>query len=228
MNKTIGPCGRRAESDQQWDVVIALKRLELAKTRLDIPPTLRAEMAMAMALDTAAAVIASPVVTSLYVVCPDRAIVCRVKGPCVHVLLREPGNGLNAAMTYGRRFASRAHPTRPVALMIADLPAATTNEVTAVLRAIWLAGSTCVVSDVNGTGTVMLTAPPHVFIRPRFGAHSFLRHLEDGALAITNPFLHGLRRDVDSLDDLEDARQIGVGRHTSEVVRKMKRNVEWK
>ena len=40
---------------QSWAVVVPVKRLELAKTRLSVRPELRRELALAMATDTVAA-----------------------------------------------------------------------------------------------------------------------------------------------------------------------------
>src|SRR3954469_22192278 len=54
-----------------WAVVIPVKRLSLAKTRIDLGPDLRADLALAMALDTVAACLACPRVGTVVAVTDD-------------------------------------------------------------------------------------------------------------------------------------------------------------
>ncbi len=74
------------------------------------------------------------------------------------------------------------------------------------------------VADAAGTGTTLLTAAPDVPLRPAFGGGSFQRHVSAGAHAVTGVALAGLRRDVDTAADLDDACRLGVGRHTGAVL----------
>ena len=68
------------------------------------------------------------------------------------------------------------------------------------------------VADAAGVGTTLYTAPYTLF-DPRFGPGSRLAHLDTGAEEIGGA-LPSLRRDVDDLDDLQEALALGVGPHT--------------
>jgi 2-phospho-L-lactate guanylyltransferase len=45
-----------------WSLVVPIKRLDVAKSRIDLDPVDRADLAMAMATDTVAAAIGCPLV----------------------------------------------------------------------------------------------------------------------------------------------------------------------
>jgi 2-phospho-L-lactate/phosphoenolpyruvate guanylyltransferase len=70
------------------------------------------------------------------------------------------------------------------------------------------------VADAEGTGTTLLLAAPGVALDPRFGEGSACRHAESGAHPLAGPW-PGLRRDVDTADDLREAADLGLGQHTS-------------
>jgi 2-phospho-L-lactate guanylyltransferase len=69
------------------------------------------------------------------------------------------------------------------------------------------------VADAPGVGTTMYAAP-HELFDPHFGPGSRLQHLGAGAVEIDGDLLT-LRHDVDDLDDLRRALDLGVGPHTS-------------
>jgi 2-phospho-L-lactate guanylyltransferase len=69
------------------------------------------------------------------------------------------------------------------------------------------------VADMVHTGTTLYTAPLASFL-PRFGPGSRLAHLGSGARELEGA-APGLRCDVDDLDDLRRAQELGVGAHTS-------------
>jgi 2-phospho-L-lactate guanylyltransferase len=54
-------------------------------------------------------------------------------------------------------------------------------------------------------------------LRPRFGAGSALRHRAAGAHPLSGNW-PGLRRDVDTEQDLREAVDLGVGAHTCELL----------
>jgi 2-phospho-L-lactate/phosphoenolpyruvate guanylyltransferase len=70
------------------------------------------------------------------------------------------------------------------------------------------------VPDADGTGTALYAATPGSPFRPRFGPSSRRRHLDNGAAEIASGVLTGLRRDVDTVDDLRAAAAIGLGPRT--------------
>ena len=54
-----------------WAIVVPVKRLAVAKSRLLVAPTVRAELALAMALDSVAAALACPLVSTVVAVSDD-------------------------------------------------------------------------------------------------------------------------------------------------------------
>ena len=65
--------------------------------------------------------------------------------------------------------------------------------------------------DAAGTGTTMYAAGPGATFCPRFGPGSRRAHLSAGAVELTLPGLRGLRRDVDTPEDLRGAVALGLG-----------------
>ncbi len=104
-----------------------------------------------------------------------------------------------------------------VAAMCGDLPALQAADLTTVFfRAKELPH--WFVADAAGTGTTMLAAGPQAELGLAFGPGSRDRHRGLGAVEIVSKGiphdLARLRRDVDTLEDLSDARRLGVGGYT--------------
>jgi 2-phospho-L-lactate/phosphoenolpyruvate guanylyltransferase len=207
----------------RWVVVLAVKRLTLAKSRLDRPD--RSALTLAMAADTAAAAAAAGLVQAVVVVTDD-ADARTMLSPIAAIVPDSPAAGLNPALLHGAAEAARRWPHAGVAALAADLPALV-PEVLA--RALGLAAECpggagrSVVADTPGTGTVLLAATPGTALAPQFGTDSFARHVASGAYDLT-PALQsqlrtrGLRRDVDTAADLADAVAIGAGPETTRVL----------
>jgi 2-phospho-L-lactate guanylyltransferase len=208
-----------AAAPLRWVVVLAVKRLELAKSRLDRPD--RSALTLAMAADTAAAAAAAGSVQAVVLVTDDddaRTLL----SPIAAIIPDSPAAGLNPALLHGAAEAVRRWPHAGVAALAADLPALV-PEVLA--RALTLAADheQAVVADTAGTGTVLLTARPQQHrtgLTPAFGPASHARHVAGGAYDLTEALAsqlrtRGLRRDVDTASDLAAAVDIGVGPHTS-------------
>jgi 2-phospho-L-lactate guanylyltransferase len=126
------------------------------------------------------------------------------------------GHGLDGDLT----LAASAYPVRPVAVLMGDLPAIRPAELAAALVAAH-AHERALVADAEGTGTVLLTARTGPLLRPAYGPGSRARHAAQGAVDLTDTLAgvtEGLRRDVDTTDDLEAATALGVGPATSAVL----------
>ena len=192
-----------------WVVVVPVKRLEAAKTRLDRPD--RADVALAMAADTVSAAAACPLVEAVVVVTDDDRARARLAAGAT-VVPDEPDAGLNRALAHGADVAAARWPGRGVVALAADLPALRPEELERVLRAA-PDGERSLVADAAGTGTVLLAAAAGVGLDPRFGPSSRVGHVEAGVADLTDAVgdLPGLRRDVDTLDDLASAADLGVG-----------------
>jgi len=203
------------DSPLSWSLVIPVKVLALAKSRLTgLAGPRRAALALAMAADTVAAAAACPAVDLVIVVTDDDRAAAELSGLGALVLPDEPGDGLNPALAFGAVYSDERWPDRGRAGLAADLPALDTAELG---RALAQAAevSQAFVADAAGTGTTMYTAGPGAVFRPRFGPGSCAAHLAAGAVELALPGLNGLRRDVDTVDDLRDAARIGLGPRTA-------------
>jgi 2-phospho-L-lactate guanylyltransferase len=195
-----------------WSVVIPVKRLPEAKTRL-APQLgdLRSNLALAFACDTVAAAAASPLVAAVYVVTRDTTVAARVSTLGAHVVADEAG-GLNPAIEAGRLHALAAAPGHRVAALTADLPGLRTTDLTSALAT---AGpGRAFVADALGTGTTLLLSDTAGLLAPNFGPGSRRLHETSGATALTDVG-PSLRQDVDTADDLAAAALLGLGAHTT-------------
>ena len=194
-----------------WTVVVPVKRYAVAKSRLLVPPPMRIELASAMVRDTVRAARRCSVVQRLVVVTDDERAASELSAIGAEVIGDEPDAGLNSALAHGMR-AAREQRHVPVVLLSGDLPALAGTDLDAVLEA---TTSVSVVADRAGTGTtVVAIAAGHAF-SPSYGEGSLARHVAAGAVDLTPTAPLGLRLDVDTLEDLEAARQLGVGPATA-------------
>jgi 2-phospho-L-lactate/phosphoenolpyruvate guanylyltransferase len=202
-----------------WVVLLAVKPLALAKTRLDRPD--RSAVTLAMAADTASAAASVGSVQAVLVVSDDEQ--ARMLLSLLAVVVADtPAAGLNPALSHGAVEAARRWPTAKVAVLAADLPAL---QPPALAEALALASrhERAIVADAGETGTVLLTAQRAAALDPGFGTGSRDRHLRSGAVDLTPALTPGdasagLRRDVDTAADLEIAVHLGVGPFTAKAL----------
>ena len=211
---TAGPADRCTA----WTVVIPLKPIRLAKSRMGgLPGPLREALVVAMALDVRDAVLGCRDVDEVIVVSRDprwRPILARGS---VRFVSDAPEDSLNVALRRGALAGRRGGHERGIAALTGDLPALTPEELGAALRS--AAGRTSsFTADARGTGTTLLAAPSHPDFHPCYGEGSRLRHLRAGARELGFPRRSGLRQDVDTPGDLAEAVLIGVGQHTRAVL----------
>jgi 2-phospho-L-lactate guanylyltransferase len=222
-------------SGLSWTVLIPVKRLLAAKTRLrgavaDVP---HEQLVLALARDTVLAALRCPAVGRVVVVTNDPAAQTAMASLGAVVLPDAPDAGLNQALAYGAttmRARLHASDTPGVVAIAADLPALRPEDLATALRAAADLSSArpgglvpglpapaarrAFVADAAGTGTVLLAAPPGQPLKPSFGQGSAAAHAAGGAVALDHD-LPGLRRDVDTAADLADAARLGLGPHTS-------------
>jgi 2-phospho-L-lactate guanylyltransferase len=175
-----------------------------------------------MAADTIAAALQAETVAAVLVVTDDPEVADIANGLGAVVLADAPAAGLNEALAHGAAYSEDRWPDRGRAGLAGDLPALRPQELTAALTAAARLG-TAFVPDAEGTGTTLYAAAPGARFRPTFGPASRDRHLAGGAVDITTGEiatgeLAGLRRDVDTIDDLRVAAQIGLGPRTEALV----------
>jgi 2-phospho-L-lactate guanylyltransferase len=223
-----------------WTVLLPVKVLARAKSRLAVlAGDRRRDLALALASDTVTAVLACPAVARVVVVTSDP-----VAGPLLAALgaivvadepadladslgppdvTPSPGDLgvqdlLNAALRHGAAVAARRWPGTGLAALTADLPALSPAELAAALRAAGTApGGAAFMPDAAGVGTTLYAVPPGGEFLPLFGGASRARHAAAGATELGLAGMTGLRRDVDTPDDLREALALGVGPFTRAV-----------
>jgi 2-phospho-L-lactate/phosphoenolpyruvate guanylyltransferase len=201
-----------------WSVVVPLKPLQQAKSRLlALPAPLRQALVVAMSRDVCDAVLACQDVHEVLVVTRDPRWRSRLCRPRVRFLADSPTDSLNDAL---RRGAADCRTTRHgcgVASLTADLPALRPQELG---RALSEGGATptSFVPDAHGEGTTLFAARSGAEFCPQYGIGSRVRHIEAGAREVLLPGLDGIRQDVDTVEDLKLARALGLGPHTRAVV----------
>jgi 2-phospho-L-lactate guanylyltransferase len=202
-----------------WSLVIPVKVLAEAKSRLAaLAGKRRAELALALAADTVAAVLACPEAAQVIVVTDDEVAAGQLGELGAQVVADEPRDGLNAALKHGAAYASARWPHSGTAALSADLPALRPQEIGRALGAA-AAWPSAFVPDAPGEGTTLYTAAPGVAFTPMFGHGSRARHAAAGATELRLPDISSLRRDVDTPDDLRGAQRLGLGARTSALAR---------
>ncbi|KQZ09562.1 hypothetical protein ASD23_15235 [Agromyces sp. Root1464] len=204
-----------------WIVVIPVKAIGLAKSRLagDVAPETRAALARAFALDTIETAAACPVVEQVVVVGDELELGALLAGRA-EVVDEGPRTGLTAAIRRGIDHARAAGPV-PIAVLLGDLPALTSEALEAGLAAA-ARHPLAFVPDLDGMGTTLATAGAGQPFEPAFGDGSAARHAAAGFIDLTlaepGSIGTGLRRDVDTIAALEAALVEGVGVYTAAVV----------
>lgn len=202
------------ETPLTWSVVIPVKVLAIAKSRLaGLVDADRRALALAMAADTVAAAVACPLVGAVVVVSDDPAVAAEVAPLGAVAVADTPGAGLNRALTAGAEHAAELWPGHGLAALLADLPALSAGELTTALTAA-AAVAQAFVADAAGSGTTLYTARPGSPFLPRFGQRSRALHRQAGVTELNPPGIAGLRQDVDTLGDLRAAAAIRLGRRT--------------
>lgn len=198
-----------------WSLVIPVKRLSRAKTRLAAAAGPHREtLALSVAADTVAAALRCDLVRAVVVVTDDSRAARELNELGARVVPDVPDDGLNPALSYGAQVAREVAPEAPVGALSADLPALRPRELELALRAAEKSARSFV-PDAAGTGTTLYTALPGVVFQPAFGPDSAARHRAQGADELAFEGIWSLRRDVDTLPDLRTALVLGTGPRTA-------------
>ena len=171
-----------------WAVVIPVKGTPSAKSRLGGGP----ELALAIALDTVEA--ASGAARVIVVTSADVAPVFSALGALV---VEDSGVSLNAAVLEGLAAAGRG----PTAVLLGDLPALRPEDLA---DALMLASEhpLAMVPDADAEGTTLITVLRTKHHAPAFGVGSRMAHLAAGYVELPVMVTSGLRRDVDTAEQL--------------------------
>ncbi|MDR7187681.1 2-phospho-L-lactate guanylyltransferase [Microbacterium sp. BE35] len=198
----------------RWVVVVPVKPSARAKTRLDVDGVGRVDLARAIALDTLTAATACELVAQVVVVTDDAALAREAAMiPALRFVPEGDARGLDAAVATGVS-AIDPNARMPRAALLGDLPALRPADLADALRA---AASVPrgVVPDAEGTGSTLVTANAGAEWASSFGDGSFARHVALGCTALPIPDASTLRRDVDTADQLDAARMLGLGPRTA-------------
>jgi 2-phospho-L-lactate guanylyltransferase len=224
-NNTVPINSMPGDAPFTWSVVIPVKVLTQAKSRLArLGGERRAGLALAMAVDTVTAAVACQQAAHVIVITDDQ-VAGQALGALGAEVIPDPpagglnaGGGLNAALRHGAGHARERWPRHGVAALFADLPAVHPDEIAKALSAArrW---PTAFVADAAGDGTTLYTARPGAGFWPAFGIASRARHAASGAIELQLDGIDGLRRDVDTPEDLAQAAEIGLGPHTADLLR---------
>lgn len=207
--------GKESATNAVWSLVVPLKPLALAKSRLAAAVgTSRPGLALAFAQDTVAGALACAAVADVVVVTDDSLAGAELARLGARILRDVPGAGLNAALAHGAGAVRRGRPGARVAALNADLPALRPPELLRVLDNASVFPR-AFLADAAGIGTTLLSAAPDVELAPSFGGPSRARHSASGAVEIALLGVESVRRDVDTAADLRTALTLGVGRHTA-------------
>jgi len=215
----------RADGSLTWSLVVPVKVLAIAKSRLaTLAGPARPALALAVAADTVRAALACRRVRQVIVVTCDMLAAAELARLGAAVIGDEPDAGLNPALIHGAATAATRAPQSGVGALSADLPALTPAELDRALG--WAARwPEAIVPDAAGTGTTLYTTRPGVPFRPKFGPGSRHRHVAAGASEISPDDLPGLRRDVDTAADLREAADLGLGPATAALAGRLLRDV---
>jgi 2-phospho-L-lactate/phosphoenolpyruvate guanylyltransferase len=202
-----------------WSLVIPVKKLSAAKTRLaPLPTGRRADLALAFVHDCVAAALAAPLVSQVLVVTADEVAAEGLGRLGARIALEPPGEAgvdrLNAAIAFGAGRSRLDRPDLRVGALTGDLPSLRTEELNAVLGLAAAIEGRCFVPDAAGTGTTLLLGAEDGTLDPRFGPDSRAGHARSGAAELFGVG-RSVRQDVDTLADLEAALRLGVGVHTA-------------
>ena len=141
-----------------WSLVVPVKVLARAKSRLAVlAGPHRQALALAMAADTVAAVLACPEVGRVIAVTDDATAAEVLAGLGALGDRDKPGRGLNPALRHGAAAAADGWPGSGIGALAADLPALRPAELSLALRAAerW---EHAFVPDAAGLRTTLYTA----------------------------------------------------------------------
>jgi 2-phospho-L-lactate/phosphoenolpyruvate guanylyltransferase len=194
---------------ERWTLLVPVKRLDIAKTRLALDSVQRSELALAMALDTVSAALDAELVAEVVVITDDARATRALSEVGARVVTDVPDAGLNPALVHGSQLATHVR----VAALSSDLPGLQPRELDDVLRAA-SHHAVSVVGDTAGIGTTLLAAARAADFAPAFGVDSRAAHVKAGAVDLTDSAGESVRHDVDTIDALREAVRRGVGSRT--------------
>lgn len=197
-----------------WTALVPVKPWRLAKSRLDLPARERRVLARAFTLDLLEVLARTPDVARTVVVTDEDELtpLARERGAIVlpDTAAASP-DGLNNAIASGRAWAANHHGMDALAVVPADLPCLTPADLTAALSRLGV-HHRAFVPDSNDHGTTIVAATRPDDLTWDYGGASAERHRRLEMTEVVD-VASGVRHDVDTLDALTTASELGIGGH---------------
>ena len=200
-----------SELGHRVSIVVPIKELSRAKSRLAVSPEQRRHVSYAMAehsITVATSCVAPP---QVFVVTRDpeiMALAARLGASRV----AEAGVGLNAAAGQGVQEATTRATGNRVVVMVADLPRITRRALMTFLSTLErVRDHPVLVPDISGRGTTLLALPPKTSLQMVFGRDSAARFGALGCYTVHN-VPDCLRADLDTVQELDAATSAGWAR----------------
>lgn len=198
-----------------WVVVVPVKAAPRGKSRLAVDGVDRVALARAIALDTIAAAASCSAVSQVIVVTDEATLPLHTADIAgLRFVPEGEARGLNAAIAAGMQAAGEGMPR---AALLGDVPSLRGEDLAVALHAA-AAVDRGVVADAEGTGSTLVTARAGLAWESAFGEGSFAAHRALGCEVLEVPGDSTLRRDVDTAEQLREARGIGLGARTAAVL----------
>jgi 2-phospho-L-lactate guanylyltransferase len=199
---TLGGVARRPSKPASAGVVLAVKPLHQAKTRLDLSAEMRRALMTTLAAQTVNVAMACPLVDSVVMVTSDREVTAMAKRLGATPVDEEEPAGLNAAFDRGRVWVRNRTSCSVVVLMVADLAWPRSVDLGNLIQRFLERQEPLLVPDRSGSGTTCLMHDVTTSPSLAFGLDSAARHRRLG-YASAGPGLASLRHDVDLVEDLD-------------------------
>ena len=137
--------------DRVVDLIVPVKRLDRAKSRLRGVVDEHAELVLALLLDTVTAAAGTPDVRRVLVVCEDQRVVDALRNTGLDCVDKRGLPGLNPALQFGADLLRETDPLSVVGALQADLPALRSQELADALAE--ADGHRAFCADRQGTGS---------------------------------------------------------------------------
>lgn len=207
-----------------WTAILPVKGLDSAKSRLASSWAHPDALALAFVEDAISALSAAVEVARIVIATSDPRVTAVARSAGCTIVDDAGHDGINAAV----REAGRNCPDAGRFLvLVSDLPALDAASVDAVLS---MASHhlTSFLPDAEGTGTTMWCTTDRGLLNTAFGADSARAHALAGAVNLVEAsgawqaeVFARARRDVDTNEDLDRARRLGVGPATRALLASM-------
>lgn len=179
-------------------LLIPVKSLATAKTRLHERPEVRRRVAQTLAARTLGVGLQCLPRSHVMVLTADSEVAAHVRARGARASF-DQADELNLSLTAGLSAYRRSSPDTTVCILVADLPMLTPSALREVLNEVLVSDSPRHVVDQHATGTTFISVPPDSSLPMVFGRDSATRFAAAGSIALDAPV--GMRTDLDTPAD---------------------------